>query len=215
MTDQVDFVIAAPPVPLKEKEIQLWLYRITEREDKNAASERFDSAWRTLLACYCGRKLEQPTLIWGAHGKPALASRELEFNVSHSDDALVIGLSRDIELGIDIEFLPKERSTLALAKRFFTEREWRSLIALPRDQQTLAFLRLWTAKEAVLKAIGRGLAFGLDRVEFSVNSKLMPELSYVADEAQSAKDWQIRSFLFEKHWCGALAWRGADVRLND
>src|SRR3546814_13489669 len=55
-----------------------------------------------------------------------------------------------------------------LAERFFVRSETGALLALPAEAREAAFVRLWCAKEAVLKAHGRGLAFGLDRLEFAL-----------------------------------------------
>src|SRR3546814_8376203 len=70
--------------------------------------------------------------------------------------------------GADLELLRPRPRALALAERFFVRSETGALLALPAEAREAAFVRLWCAKEAVLKAHGRGLAFGLDRLEFAL-----------------------------------------------
>src|SRR3546814_19079607 len=67
-----------------------------------------------------------------------------------------------------LELLRPRPRALALAERFFVRSETGALLALPAEAREAAFVRLWCAKEAVLKAHGRGLAFGLDRLEFAL-----------------------------------------------
>src|SRR3546814_11324671 len=62
--------------------------------------------------------------------------------------------------GADLELLRPRPRALALAERFFVRSETGALLALPAEAREAAFVRLWCAKEAVLKAHGRGLAFG-------------------------------------------------------
>jgi 4'-phosphopantetheinyl transferase len=99
----------------------------------------------------------------GAHGKPHLvadANRTkppLEFNLSHTDDLalIVIGPS---EVGVDVESFDRQVETMAVVRRFFSETERSGFEAVPggiaRDQ---LFFRVWTRKEALVKAVGRGL----------------------------------------------------------
>ena len=68
----------------------------------------------------------------------------------------------DQEVGIDIEWMNPEVEIQPLVSRFFTPQEQEAFLALPLDQQLTGFYRLWTRKEAYLKAQGWGLA-GLSR----------------------------------------------------
>ena len=52
-----------------------------------------------------------------------------------------------------------------LVQRFFTREERKNLLKLSKDDLRKAFFQIWTAKEAVLKAMGTGLSFELDRLD--------------------------------------------------
>ena len=104
-------------------------------------------------------------------GKPELAGAGAEsgwrFNVSHTDGLYLIALARGFEVGIDVErgWTPGPGELAALVGRHFSpaERaEWES--AVEADSMS-AFLRIWTRKEAVLKASGVGLVDDLRAVD--------------------------------------------------
>lgn len=101
-----------------------------------------------------------------AHGRPVLAVPGLDCNWSHSGDRLLVALGRGVQVGVDIELPHPRPRALELARRFFHADEAAALAALGPSDREAAFLALWCAKEAVLKAHGRGLAFGLDRLRF-------------------------------------------------
>lgn len=105
---------------------------------------------------------EDPTISPG--GKPAFPeNKELFFNLSHSGTYAGLAFGKR-ELGLDLESI--KRADLRMAKRFFREEEYEYLVNLEEHRRAEAFCRLWTGKEAVLKAAGKGLAVSLD--SFSV-----------------------------------------------
>ena len=116
----------------------------------------------------------EPALgLWRVvHGRPHLDARHagIDVNWSHSGDLLLVALAQDARVGADIEFLRPRPNAMTLAARFFTPFEAQQLAALPHDTAETRFVRLWCAKEAVLKAHGRGIAFGLERLEFTAEA---------------------------------------------
>lgn len=98
----------------------------------------------------------------GPYGKPAVAGADdLHVNVSHTDGLAVLALTRAAPVGVDVERVRDDVNALDLARRYFAPAEADGIAALPQADRALAFLRLWTRKEAVLKASGRGLGGGL------------------------------------------------------
>ena len=145
------------------------------------------------------------------YGRPALRvdgrATALDCNWSHSGGHLAIALGDGVRVGIDIERPRPRPRALELARRYFTVGEAGALAALAPDARETAFLRLWCAKEAVLKAHGRGLAFGLDRLGFDGLAET-PRL-VVADAALGAIDgWTVRALELDG-LVGMVAWRDA------
>lgn len=161
-----------------------------------------------LLARYLEVEHDQVALSDGEHGRPRLADGldpSLDFNWSHSGNQAVIALARGVAPGVDIERRRERERLLAIAQRFFSADEAAALAALPAADRDTAFLRLWTAKEAILKAIGRGIAFGLKRLDVVIENG-EPRLRRLHGDDPAA--WQLRALMFEPSLLGALAWRG-------
>lgn len=90
-----------------------------------------------------------------AQGKPFLEHSDLEFNVSHSRDRLLIAVTAGRAVGIDIEFrrggLPME----SIAKRWFAPEERLFFQSLEHPEE--GFFEIWAKKEAFVKALGKGI----------------------------------------------------------
>jgi 4'-phosphopantetheinyl transferase len=103
----------------------------------------------------------------GPYGKPCLTGRRgPHFNVSHSGSFALIGLSASRPVGVDIEAMRAVGGELDLARTFFSGAEYRALEGLQGRALLSAFYKIWTCKEAVLKACGCGITEHLK--EFSV-----------------------------------------------
>ena len=103
---------------------------------------------RQLLAERLAASPESIALVYGPHGKPALAQGSLRFNVSHSGELALYAFSRDREVGIDVEAVRDVPEAERIARRWFAEADYRRF----------GFLGCWTRREAVAKALGRGIA---------------------------------------------------------
>lgn len=113
------------------------------------------SGIRRIAAIYTGKDSREFRLATSPEGKPAFENAEnLHFNVSHSGGEVVAAFSGS-PIGIDIESSGRCRNFSEIARRFFHPGEAET-IAVESD-----FLRVWTAKEAMLKLSGTGLAGGL------------------------------------------------------
>jgi len=139
----------------------------------------------------------------GENGKPAVAG--VQFNLSHSADLAVVAVTRERELGVDVERVDESRADKNVAERFFSPYEVSVLRSLPAEQQTEAFFNCWTRKEAYLKAIGLGLSVPLDSFDVSLAPGEPARLLRGADVK-----WRLRSFAPAPGYIGALAIDAAD-----
>jgi 4'-phosphopantetheinyl transferase len=110
----------------------------------------------------------------GANGKPtlpqALASSDVEFNLSHSHEMALLAVCHKREVGVDIEYVKEYFEFQEVAERFFSAREVAAMRGLPVSLQRQAFFKCWTSKEAFLKAKGTGLSGALDEVEIALTA---------------------------------------------
>jgi 4'-phosphopantetheinyl transferase len=91
-------------------------------------------------------------------GKPILRGREIEFNASHSGDLVALAFASETAVGVDVERRRELTDTLALARRYFSAEE--VLIVENATDENDAFFAIWTAKEAIVKASGKGIGTG-------------------------------------------------------
>jgi 4'-phosphopantetheinyl transferase len=160
------------------------------------------AALRIVLAKYLNQEPERLKFSTSLYGKPFLQACELAFNISHSENELVIAVSDMQQIGIDIELLRPGRRISEIAKRCFNERElhfWKNLALSDRDK---AFYQIWTNKEAFVKAVGRGVALGLSSCEISLSPE--PKLTKIPSEFGLAENWKLFELALGEHIVGAL-----------
>ncbi len=125
-------------------------------------------ALRVILGQALGEDPAGLRFDYGPQGKPVLATdSSLAFNVSHSGELALVALCLGGEVGVDIERVRDDFSGDAIAERFFCAAELSWLRGLPADRRQDGFFRLWTRKEAFLKARGEGIWHELDRFDVS------------------------------------------------
>lgn len=179
-----------------------WTWR---RHRRGAAAEPCVRAW---LAEQLGRAPDALPLVRDGFGRPRLTPPLARHDVSwsHSGDGLLIALGEEVALGIDLEQLKPRPRALDLARRYFAASEAAWLATLPEAARESAFVRLWCAKEAVLKAHGRGLAFGLDKLVFGERAGQLTLLA-CAPALGAAGRWQLHECIPHPGYRAALAWR--------
>lgn len=129
---------------------------------------------------------------------PASTQAGFAFNYAHSGDWLLLAWSRTAAaLGADLEVLTREQAWAALARRYFHANEQAAWQAQPASDQAASWLRLWTRKEAVVKAHGLGLRLRLDTLDTTGDAVQHPELG----------DWRLLSQR-EDVVVFSLAWPG-------
>ena len=165
---------------------------------------------RHVLARRFGCTTAEVALTEGAHGRPTLVSGDLDFNISHVGSRVVLALST-ARVGIDIEALDRPMRWRSIARRFFSAAENAAIEACAEGDRRTAFLRVWVRKEAFVKALGTGVATGLDR--FDVSAGAEGALIAARLEGVRASEWSIRDFDSGPGHIGAVAARAAGTRL--
>ncbi len=176
---------------------------------------RFTAA-RGMLRHILGRYIRTPPrdirFGVGHHGKPFLqypASQPLHFNVAHSQQCAVYAVSRDFEVGIDLEGDREHADYLMLAKRICSPEEFTTFQQLPQDKHKAAFFSCWTRKEAVVKAEGKGLlVLPLKQLTVSFAPDEPPHVLSVRGQVSADHQWSLVTLPMEQGFWGALAING-------
>lgn len=202
-----DFVAAAPGQVASELDDAVHLWRLPYTRSMGRAP------LLALLAAYLDADPAFVSLCDDKYGKPQLfvrgePCRDPQFNWSHSGTLALVAVAGDLTPGVDIEQAREGVKVLEIAKRFFAPDEAHALAACGEAERDALFFRLWCAKESVLKALGRGLAFGLERVAFEQQGSNWQPARF-DPEAGDASDWRVQAFSPAPGCAGAVAWRGS------
>jgi 4'-phosphopantetheinyl transferase len=169
---------------------------------------------RTILGRYLGAGPSRLRFCYTYYGKPALEKEfegeSLRFNLSHSHGLALLGVTRDREIGVDIERIRPGISEEGIAERFFSDKEVRALRGLPGDLQDVGFFNCWTRKEAYIKAKGEGLSMPLAIFDVSlVPGEPAALLETRGDPLESAR-WSLRELAAPPDFAAAIAVEGGD-----
>jgi 4'-phosphopantetheinyl transferase len=153
---------------------------------------------RTVLSRYQPVRPQDWVFSAGPRGRPRISSPPLapalEFNIAHSADLVLLGVTSGRTLGVDAESLAMRDVDVAGLDRYFAAEESAALLSLPAPARRRRFFELWTLKESYIKARGMGLAIALDafRFEFPGEHGLTLHMSAKLDDApQRWRLWEL------------------------
>ena len=172
---------------------------------------------KTILSKYIGCTPVDLKFDIDTRGKPFVSSDNtlsLTFNLSHSGNRVVFAVSKNQDLGVDLELIKKDRAILKIAERYFSPSETRELRNLPKASQVKRFYELWTLKESVLKACGYGLSRGLSKIEFSfpTSDKLVMHSAPGNGNLTHWQSWQIEEY---KNYMLAVSVKSLDIKIDN
>jgi 4'-phosphopantetheinyl transferase len=146
----------------------------------------------------------------GSDGKPLCQNdTRLSFNLTHGQGAILIAVASGYEVGVDVEQVRPIPDVRYLAQHYFAPREIEHLFAIDEAELNLAFLQLWTRKEAYLKSLGVGLSHSLDSFEVTFG----PGVPFRLHGGESGP-WSLFHLEPFPDFVGALAVRGRALRLS-
>ncbi len=170
------------------------------------------AALREILAAELSIEPAEVRLRLGEHGRPRLDpaahSSELDFNLSHAGELALIGATRGLRIGIDVERLRPGRDPLRVANRYFSPAEVAAVKAFPDRERPEAFMRYWTAKEALAKGLGLGLQARAGELE------LVRQPGGAMAPAQLGKEWQLLEIDVPRGYRATLAVAAEEVRVT-
>jgi len=139
--------------------------------------------------------------------KPRISHADnISFNLSHSQSVSIIAVSKQHEVGVDIETMQTKRNINAIAQRFFTKKESDWIAGMNEKMKSPAFHQLWCHKEALLKGQGSGLQGGLDIICLAEHDLNKP-FYY--------KDWSILSLSAPENEKAAIAVNSKQIKINE
>jgi len=155
---------------------------------------------RVALSRYAAIEPQDWAFAANAHGRPGIGNvdghaQRISFNISHTNSLILLGVTCDNALGVDVENYCAREALVDIADRFFAPEEVAELRALPKARQRERFFEYWTLKECYIKARGMGLSIPLDQFSFRFPSEetlcvsMHPDLN---DRPSRWRFWQFR-----------------------
>ena len=209
--DVVDVWMA--PLDVGEKKMDDFLHRLSPSEQKRVGALLEDKAvhqyvvsramQRQLLANYVGGLPGEINFGIVAMGKPTLSKPNdigLKFNTTHSGNLVIIAVTKDRDVGVDAEKVRPLPRALKVARRFFSDDEYRMLSALPESEIERAFLSIWVRREGTAKARGDSVWRGLASWKNGALENL-------------AHEWTVEPLDLGPDFVGVVVARGHDWRI--
>ncbi len=215
------FVIAIPDISMYLDELKTFL---TEEERQKAARYHFakdrdlyitaHAILRLLIARYIGQTTTEFGFAVNENGKPYLeGNNDIQFNISHSGEYVLLGMSRHNPLGVDVEIVKEFKNSNSIVERFFSEREkmhYNSLAAVDRDT---IFFRYWVFKEAYIKALGVGMKYPLDQFTVEFKTDATAEIYDVNDQDLHNR-WSFHQVNVSEQYMAAVVVTSRHPKIN-
>ena len=161
---------------------------------------------RTILASALGSDAGSIEIERGHRGRPQLAgTRAFDFNISHTADVAIVGITGAGRIGVDVERLDRAINVPGIARKFMTSNERETIVGLDADNGRRHLLTLWTCKEAMSKATGDALAAPFGQIDVAVDD----ERRLVAGPGvYRANDWSLHAAAVPHDYAATVAlWR--------
>ena len=163
---------------------------------------------RDVLSRATGIPAAEIAFTSNSYGKPFLKAPaggpSLQFNLSHSDDLVAVGLASHGEIGVDVEFIRHVLDLHGVAQNNYTQGEFESLLDAPEHAQQALFFRYWTRKESYIKAVGKGLSIPLN----TFDTRFPPEAKWRAfgrtPDAPHVDSWWMEDLKPPSNYAGAV-----------
>jgi 4'-phosphopantetheinyl transferase len=168
---------------------------------------------RHILASYLGTDPRRVALAYAAQGKPFLAEHpDMQFNLSHTADVLVVGVARDRRIGIDVERTIPDPVVNEVRETVSSEPERARLDRLDRAERRERFSQRWTRKEAYIKADGRGMSLDLKRIDVLSLPGQVLLLEELPARWSSCRQWTVHDIDLGAGLAAALVAEGTEWR---
>lgn len=211
MITNISYHTALSDYNIAENQVDIWQFSLQTPPDltdfilsdeEKARADRFQferhrrrfrtarATMRLILAAYLEREAQNLVFQYGKQGKPELVHDiPLPFNLSHSGEMALLAVSKQSQVGIDIEQF-SARPYLGIARHSFSAAEVQTLKDTPPYLQAWLFFHIWSQKEAFIKACGMGLSYPTQ--SFTVNSA--PANRQIITNQIQQKDWQLYAY---------------------
>ncbi|MER5914438.1 4'-phosphopantetheinyl transferase superfamily protein [Streptomyces sp. NPDC001982] len=152
---------------------------------------------KSAAAAVLGTSPDELELAYKPGGRPHLRGvDQLDVSLSHTEELLVVGLTRNGRIGVDMENADRRMVGLGTERQVCTPYELEALESVPEDRRNRELVRLWTLKEAYSKAIGQGLRFRFTEFGFTPEDQQV-QMQRPDGTPGASWEWSFHSWLAE------------------
>ncbi|MEO9892384.1 4'-phosphopantetheinyl transferase superfamily protein [Aurantibacter sp.] len=170
---------------------------------------------RTLISSYLEINPKEIVFDYSEYDKPTyLGNIELDFNVSHSGNRIIIGLAKQQIIGVDIEKIKNDFNPIELANNVFSNDEINALSEYNGEELYRAFYRGWTRKESFIKAVGEGLSYPLKSFSVTIDNDETASFLSINNENESNQSWHLHSFIPSEGFIAAITTKGNPKKIE-
>lgn len=217
---------------LRDRDVHIWevdlngslptdmIHYLSIEEQERAFKFRFEKdrkrwtvsrvAMRKILSRYLAISAHEIKFDYTSFGKPYVTGSKIIFNLTHSGDRALLAVSLISEMGIDIE-MKKVIDFKRLIPRFFSEAEANAVVQSDDLQMSGSFYRVWTRKEAFIKAVGGGLSMPLQKFSVSTRMNNPIRIERIDWAPQQTSEWTLIGLNRYPNYEAALAVRSLDI----
>jgi 4'-phosphopantetheinyl transferase len=171
--------------------------RIRAARFLRSRDRRHYTAAHALLRVMLSSFAQVPAKMWrfclGPQGRPeiepGLSTLPLRFSLSHTDRLVAAAVTLRRDIGLDVEALGRSIHDMESVVRFFAAEEIALLNGYAPERRQQAFIKVWTLKEAFVKATGLGLSLPLDQFAVTLDAD---RLLFAPAEWNPPEEWQFR-----------------------
>jgi len=170
---------------------------------------------RVILSLYCGCQPQNLIFRYNSFGKPFIDMpefNEVRFNMSFSGNLMILGISRQNNIGCDIEEVREIDDQRNIANENFSTQEIQ--ILNHSNDEIGTFFKIWTRKEALIKAIGKGMFYPLKSFTVNMDPLGGPEHLLIIDNTDESKLWRTTPLNISDGYIASLAIESDEFQIS-
>ena len=214
-------------VDLPQDRIVQLAQRLSGEEIKKSTCYRFErdrkryiarqAFLRIILGYYLDCETRHINFSYGPYGKPRvqddISSTGIHFNLSHSNGLALFAVTRDVEIGIDLEMIKPLSDLEGIVTNFFSPSEIAEFYKVTANERLFAFYNCWTRKEAFIKAIGKGLTYDLSEFDVSLAPDKPARILSISGNTEQAACWSLAELNPASDFVAAIAYKGQERKM--
>lgn len=201
---------------------------LSEEEEKKRARYVFEkdchrylvtrAMIRSLLSQYGEYEPAEWRFTAGKWDKPEICvsqnPQKLRFNISHTDGMICCVITRELDIGVDVESTHRKGEWVRIAHRYFSASEEQELTSQPWQSQRSRFFDYWTLKESYIKACGMGLAIALRDFSFRFQPLGTVDIEFAAGRIDDPRLWNFCTLLTAADFKISIGIKGKSNRVS-